>query len=94
MPGSMRRRGHDSWQLRVYLGLNPDTGKQRWAARTVHGGRRYAPAQLALLVDEAQRRTDPRRDGHRPAATMVHRGLADLGDVHGPRDPQPDPLPS
>jgi len=50
----MRQRGHDSWQLRVYLGLNPDTGKQRWAARTVHGSRRYAQAQLALLVDEAQ----------------------------------------
>ena len=50
----MRQRGHDSWQLRVYLGLDPDTGEQRWAARTVHGSRRYAQAQLALLVDEAQ----------------------------------------
>ena len=54
MAGSMRRHGHDSWQLRVYLGLNPATGKQRWVARTVHGSRRYAQAQLALLVDEAE----------------------------------------
>jgi hypothetical protein len=50
----MRQRGHDSWQLRVYLGLDPSAGKPRWAARTVHGSRRYAQAQLALLVDEAQ----------------------------------------
>ena len=50
----MRRRGRDAWQLRGYLGQNPDTDKQRWAARTVHGSRRYAQAQLALLVDEAQ----------------------------------------
>ena len=49
----MRQRGHDAWQLRVYLGLDPDTGKQRWAARTVHGSRRYAQAQLALLMDDA-----------------------------------------
>jgi integrase len=52
--GSMRQRGHDSWQLRVYLGLNPGAGKQRWAARTVHGSPRYAQAQLALLLDGAQ----------------------------------------
>jgi integrase len=50
----MRQLGHDSWQLRVYLGLDSDTGRQRWAAQTVHGSRRYPQAQLARLVNEAQ----------------------------------------
>src|SRR5919108_4245548 len=51
--GSMRQRGRDSWQLRVYQGTGPETGRQRWASRTVHGSRRFAEAQLRELVEEA-----------------------------------------
>jgi hypothetical protein len=51
--GSMRQRGRDSWELRVYQGTEPDTGRQRWATRTVHGTRRFAQAQLQELVEEA-----------------------------------------
>ena len=32
MKGFMRRRG-DAWELRVYLGTDPVTGKQRYASR-------------------------------------------------------------
>src|SRR5262245_21758490 len=53
MPGSLRQRGPDSWQLRVHLGVNADTGRERWAAKTVHGTRRYATAQLVEFVEEA-----------------------------------------
>jgi integrase len=53
MLGSLRQRGPDSWQLRVYLGVDADTGRERWASKTVHGSRRYARAQLAGFVEEA-----------------------------------------
>ena len=36
MKGFMRQRG-DAWELRVYLGRDPVTGKQRYASR--HGGK-------------------------------------------------------
>jgi hypothetical protein len=53
MPGSLRKRGADRWELRVYLGVDADTGKERWATTTVHGSRRQATARLAQFVEEA-----------------------------------------
>ncbi len=53
MAGSMRQRGRATWELRVYLGLDPDTGQRRYATRTVHGTRRAATAALAELVQTA-----------------------------------------
>lgn len=50
--GSLRQRGANTWQLRVYL-VNPETGKQRYATRTVRGSRREVTRQLALLVAES-----------------------------------------
>jgi len=49
MPGSMRRRG-SRWELRVYTGTDPDTGKQRWVTASVKGTRRAAEGELAALV--------------------------------------------
>jgi len=37
MKGFIRRRG-DAWELRVYLGTDPVTNKQRYASRTVRTG--------------------------------------------------------
>ena len=51
--GSIRQRGQDSWQLRVYLGTDLETGRQRWASRTLHGSRRFAQSQLRELAEEA-----------------------------------------
>jgi glycerol-3-phosphate dehydrogenase len=51
----MRLRGRDSWQLRVYLGTDPATGRSRWLSKTVHGTRRFARQQLEDLVAEAGR---------------------------------------
>jgi hypothetical protein len=33
----MRQRGEDAWELRVYQGIDPDTRRQRWLTKTVHG---------------------------------------------------------
>ena len=54
MKGFMRQRG-DAWELRVYLGHDPVTGKQRYASRTVRGGKREAQRTLAEMVTEAER---------------------------------------
>ena len=51
--GSMRQRGPRTWELRVYLGLDPDTRRRRYATRTVHGTRRAATVGLASLVEDA-----------------------------------------
>jgi hypothetical protein len=53
MAGSMRQRGRGCWELRVYLGLDRDTGQRRYAMRTVHGTRRAATAALVELVEDA-----------------------------------------
>ena len=55
MKGSIRHRGGDSWQLRVYLGVDAVTSRQRWATTTVHGTKRYATCRLAEFVEEAGR---------------------------------------
>ncbi len=51
MAGSIRRRGRDSWELRVYRGVDGN-GRPRWVSITVHGSRRYAERRLAELVAE------------------------------------------
>jgi len=59
MNGSLRQRGASSWELRVYDGTHPDTGKMRYATRTVRGSRREAEAELAGFA--AQVSQPPRR---------------------------------
>ena len=51
----MRRRGKDTWELRVYQGIDPDTRRQRWLTKTVHGSDRFARRQLEELAAEAGR---------------------------------------
>lgn len=53
MKGFMRRRG-DAWELRVYLGADAVTGKQRYASRTVRGGKREAERELAKMIVAAE----------------------------------------
>ena len=54
MKGSMRQRG-SAWELRVYLGADPVTGKQRYATKTVHAGKREAQRLLNEMKVEAER---------------------------------------
>jgi integrase len=51
----MRQRGNESWELRVYVGTDPDTHRRRWLSKTVHGTKRFARAQLEELVESAGR---------------------------------------
>jgi integrase len=53
MAGSMRQRGRDTWQLRVYIGVDLGNGRERYATRTVHGTRRAATTAMAELVEQA-----------------------------------------
>src|SRR5215207_9976973 len=53
--GSMRLRGRDSWQLRVYVGTDAATGRPRWLSKTVHGTQRFARRQLEELAAEVGR---------------------------------------
>jgi integrase len=53
MTGSLRQRGPDAWELRIYLGVDSSSGRERWATKTVHGSRRFASATLAEFVEDA-----------------------------------------
>jgi integrase len=56
MPGSMRQRGENSWNLRVYAGRDAVTGRQISIERTVRGNKREASKVLAAMVAEVDRR--------------------------------------
>lgn len=51
----MRQRGAESWQLRVFVGRDPVTGRKRWTTRTVRGGKREAQRALAGMIAEVDR---------------------------------------
>jgi integrase len=53
MKGSIRQRGTGSFELRVYAGTDPDTGRRRWVTRTVRGTRAEAQRQLGELSAHA-----------------------------------------
>lgn len=51
----MRQRGKDSWELRVYQGVDATSGRQRWATRTVHGSVQEVRRQLKAFAEEVER---------------------------------------
>ena len=53
MTGSLRQRGANSWELRVYQGIDPTTGRRRYATRTVRGSRTQAQRELVDLAAAA-----------------------------------------
>lgn len=55
MKGFIRQRG-SAWELRVYLGADPVTGKQRYSTKSVRGvGKREARRLLNEMVVNAER---------------------------------------
>jgi len=52
MRGHIRKRGKDSWEVRVDIGRDPTTGKRRQVSRTVRGRKRDAEALLASLISQ------------------------------------------
>jgi integrase len=51
--GSIRQRGSNSYELRVYAGTDPSTGRLRWLTRTVHGDRTDARRELKAFAAHA-----------------------------------------
>ena len=51
--GSIRQRGSSSYELRVYAGTDPSTGKRRWLTRTTRGDRADALYELKALAAHA-----------------------------------------
>jgi integrase len=54
MKGFMRQRG-TSWELRVYLGADPVTGKQRYSSKSVRWGKGEAQRMLNEMTVAAER---------------------------------------
>lgn len=52
MKGFMQQRGK-AWELRVYLGRDPESGKRQYASKTVRGSKREAQSALAAMVAAA-----------------------------------------
>ena len=52
MAGSIRQRGKQSWEVRAFVGKEPETGKKRYVTRTVRGERRDAEVTLGRLLSE------------------------------------------
>ena len=51
--GSTKRKKRDGvWEIRVYVGRDPITGKPEQVSKTVHGGAREADAALRDLIDK------------------------------------------
>ena len=48
----MRKRGTNSWQLLVHIGVD-DTGRRRYASKTIRGTKRQAEIALAAFVTES-----------------------------------------
>ena len=58
MPGSMRERRPNVWELRVFLGRD-DNGKVRHGNQTFRGGKRAAESELSRLVAAAENEPVP-----------------------------------
>jgi hypothetical protein len=50
MKGSLRQRSAGSWELRVYIGTDPATGRRLDRTATVRGNRSDAERELAEMV--------------------------------------------
>ena len=48
--GNIRQRGAAAWELRVFVGRDPVTGRRRYATKTVRGGKREAQRELVTLL--------------------------------------------
>jgi hypothetical protein len=51
--GSIRQRGSDSFELRVYGATDPISGRRRWLTRTVRGDCSDALRELEALAATA-----------------------------------------
>jgi integrase len=50
MRGHIRERGKGTWELRVFLGRDPITRRDRYKTRTFKGGKKEAEKELRVLL--------------------------------------------
>jgi integrase len=50
----MRQRSAGSWELRVFIGVDPATGRRRYRTMTLRGSRAEAERELATMVTAAR----------------------------------------
>ncbi len=74
--GSMPRRSADSWQVRVSVGRDPETGRYRYVGRYVQGTKRDAQRAAAELITEVD------RGGHREEGRHTVNELLDRWMAH------------
>jgi integrase len=84
MPGSMRQRGENSWNLRVYAGRDAVTGRKISVERTVRGNKREASKTLAAMVAEVDRRPVASA-GKRTVAQLCREWLAHAAPNFSPK---------
>jgi integrase len=77
MRGSIRQRGPDRWQVRVPVGRDPSTGRYRYVAREVSGGKRAAQRVAAELVAEVDR-GGHRYQGRHSVGELLDRWMAHI----------------
>ena len=58
MAGSIRKRGKGSWELRIELGRDPETGKRLFQYRSVRGSKREAEEALTDALHRRDTGTD------------------------------------
>jgi integrase len=75
MPGSIRQRGQNSWNLRVYAGRDADTGRKISIERTVHGNKCEASKMLAAMVAQVDQHPVASK-GKGTVAALLHEWLA------------------
>ncbi|MDH4146819.1 MAG: hypothetical protein OEY23_16795 [Acidimicrobiia bacterium] len=62
MQGSIRQRWPGSWELRVYTGTDPESGRRRDRTLTVRGNRTDAERPLRDLIDTVSNRARTAED--------------------------------
>jgi hypothetical protein len=72
--GSIRQRGSGSFELRVYGGTDPSSGKRRWLTRTVRGNRSDALRELKALAAHAN--IAPAVGAHTTVAALLDQWFA------------------
>ena len=50
MPGQLIKRGERKWLVRIYMGVDPQTGKRQYFSRMVHGHKRDAERYLSASL--------------------------------------------
>ena len=77
MRGSIRQRGANSWQIRVSVGRDPQTGRYAYVARYVQGTKRDAQRAAAELVAEVERGSH-RNKGRHNVSELLDRWMAHI----------------